>query len=141
VKKYLLDTNVLLRFLLDDHPELSRAAARLFQQAADEKCLLILTDLGIAEAVWVLTSYYKIERQKVAESLAKLLLKAGVQCPTLEPVLDALARFKATNCDFFDCYLAAQAANSGVAIASFDKDLRKFEDASLWDAEAEMREG
>ena len=136
MKKYLLDTNVLLRFLLDDHPEPSVAAARLFQQAADEKCLLILTDLGIAEAVWVLTSYYKIERQKVADSLAKLLLKAGVQCPSLEPVLDALARFKATNCDFFDCYLAAQAASSGVAIASFDSDLRKFEDASLWDPEA-----
>jgi len=137
VKKYLLDTNVLLRFLLDDHPELSRTAARLFQQAADEKCLLILTDLCIAEAVWVLTSYYEIERQKVADSLAKLLLKAGVQCPSLEPVLDALARFKATNRDFFDCYLAAQAASSGIAIASFDKDFRKFEDASLWDAEAE----
>ena len=137
MKKYLLDTNVLLRFLLDDHPELSRAAAGLFQRAADEKCLLILTDLCIAEAVWVLTSYYKIERQKVADSLAKLLLKAGVQCPSLEPVLDALARFKATNCDFFDCYLAAQAASSGIAIASFDKDFRKFEDASLWDAEAE----
>ena len=85
MKKYLVDTNVLLRFLLDDHPEPSVAAARLFQQAADEKCLLILTDLGIAEAVWVLTSYYKLERQKVAESLAKLLLKAGVQCPSLEP--------------------------------------------------------
>ena len=136
MKKYLLDTNVLLRFLLDDHPELSRTAAGLFQQAADQKCLLILTDLGIAEAVWVLTSFYKLERQKVAESIAKLLLKAGVYCPTLEPVLDALARFKATNCDFFDCYLAAQAASSGVAIASFDKDLRKFEDASLWDPEA-----
>jgi predicted nucleic acid-binding protein len=136
VKKYLLDTNVLLRFLLDDHPEPSVATARLFQQAADEKCLLILTDLGIAEAVWVLTSYYKLERQKVAESLAKLLLKAGVQCPSLEPVIDALARFKATNCDFFDCYLAAQAASSGVAIASFDKDFREFEDASLWDPEA-----
>ena len=126
MKKYLLDTNVLLRFLLDDHPELSRAAAGLFQQAADEKCLLILTDLGIAEAVWVLTSFYKLERQKIAESLAKLLLKAGVYCPTLEPVLDALARFKATNCDFFDCYLAAQAASSGVAIASFDKDFEEI---------------
>ena len=90
MRKYLLDTNVLLRFLLDDHPELSRAAARLFQQAADEKCLLILTDLGIGEAVWVLTSFYKLERQKVAESLAKLLIKAGVHCLTLESVLDAL---------------------------------------------------
>ena len=56
----------LLRFLLDDHSELSQAAAGLFQQAADGngKCLLILTDLGVAEAVWVLTSYYKLKRGK-----------------------------------------------------------------------------
>jgi predicted nucleic acid-binding protein len=90
VKKYLLDTNVLLRFLLDDHPELSRAAARLFQQAADEKCLLILADLCIAEAVWCLPP---ITRSRGKRLQAKLLLTAGVQIPSLEPVLDALARF------------------------------------------------
>ena len=92
------------------------------------------TDLGVAEAVWVLTSYYKLERQAVAESLAKMIVKAGIQCPTLESVLDALARFKASNCDFFDCYLAAQASALGIAVASFDKDFKKFEDVSLWDA-------
>ena len=134
MKKYLLDTNILLRFLLADHDELSPKAARLFQRAADREWLLILTDLGIAEAVWVLTSYYKLERKPVAESLAKLLVRAGVHCPDLDPVLDALARFKATNCDFYDCYLAAQAVASGVGIASFDKDFSKFKDVTLWDA-------
>jgi predicted nucleic acid-binding protein len=135
VKKYLLDTNVLLRFLLDDHAEFSRAAAGLFQQAANGKCLLILTDLCIAEAVWVLISYYKLERQTVAESLAKMIVKGGIQCPTLEPTLDALARFKDSNCDFFDCYLAAQASALGVGVASFDKDLRQFGDVLLWEPE------
>ena len=124
MKKYLLDANALLRFLLDDHAELSRADAGLFQQAADGKCLPILTDLGIAEAVWVLTFYCKLERQVVAESLAKMIVKAGIQCTRLASVLDALARFKASNCDFFDCYLAAQASAFGVAVTSFDKDLK-----------------
>ena len=85
-------------------------------------------------AVWVLTSYYQLERKPVAESLAKLLVRAGVHCPDLDPVLDALARFKATNCDFYDCYLAAQAVASGVGIASFDRDFSKFKDVTLWDA-------
>ena len=133
MKKYLLDTNMLLRFLLADHAELSPKASRLFQQAADRKCLLVLSDLGIAEAVWVLTSYYKIDRKSVAENLAKLVVRAGVYCPSLDPVLDALARFKATNCDFFDCYLAAQAVASGIGVASFDKDFAKFTDVTLWD--------
>jgi predicted nucleic-acid-binding protein len=134
VRKYLLDTNVLLRFLLADHDQLSPEAVRLFQQAANRECLLILTDLGIAEAVWVLTSFYKLERESVAENLAKLLVRAGVHCPDLDPVLDALARFKVTSCDFYDCYLAAQAVAFGVSIASFNKDFSKFKDVTLWDA-------
>ena len=117
--------------------ELSPKASRLFQQAADRKCLLVLSDLGIAEAVWVLTSYYKIDRKSVAENLAKLVVRAGVYCPSLDPVLDALARFKATNCDFFDCYLAAQAVASGIGVASFDKDFAKFTDVTLWDEKNE----
>jgi predicted nucleic-acid-binding protein len=136
MKKYLLDTNILLRFLLADHDELSPKAAHLFQRAADRECLLILTDLGIAEALWVLTSYYKLGRKPVAESLAKLLVRAGVHCSDLDSILDALARFKATDCDFYDCYLAAQAVASGVVIASFDKDFTKFKAVTLWDADA-----
>jgi predicted nucleic acid-binding protein len=67
MKKYLLDTNVLLRFLLGDHDELSPKAVRLFRQAANRECLVILTDLGIAEAVWVLTSYYKLQKTSRGE--------------------------------------------------------------------------
>jgi predicted nucleic acid-binding protein len=139
VKKYLLDTNVLLRFLLGDHDELSAKAAWLFQQAADRECLVVLTDLCIAEAVWVLTSYYKLERKPVSENLAKLLVRAGVHCPDLEALLDALTRFKTTNCDFYDCYLAAQGAAAGIAIASFDKDFTKFKDVTLWDMQEGIR--
>ncbi len=135
MKKYLLDTNILLRFLLADHDELSPKAARLFQRAADRECLLILTDLVIAEAVWVLTSFYRLERKPVADSLAKLIVRAGVHCPDLDPVLDALTRFKTTNCDFYDCYLAAQAVAFGVGIASFDKDFSKFKDVTLWNVD------
>jgi predicted nucleic-acid-binding protein len=133
MKKYLLDTSMLLRFLLADHAEHSPIATRLFQQAADRKCLLVLSDLGIAEAVWVLTSYYKIDRKSVADIFANLVVRAGISCPSLDPVLDALARFKATNCDFFDCYLTAQAVASGIGVASFDRDFAKFTDLTLWD--------
>jgi predicted nucleic-acid-binding protein len=135
MKKYLLDTNVLLRFLLADHDELSPRAARLFQRAADRECILILTDFGIAEAVWVLTFFYKLERMPVAETLAQLLVRAGVHCPDRDAVLDALARFKATKCDFYDCYLAAQAVAFGVSIASLNKDFSKFKDVVLWNAD------
>jgi predicted nucleic acid-binding protein len=79
------------------------------------------------------TKAYKMKRDRVAESLAKPLVRAGIHCPDLGPVLDALARFKVTNCDYYDCYLAAQAVASGVEIASFDRDFSKFKDVALWE--------
>lgn len=130
--KYLLDTNVLLRFLLNDHEDHSPLAADIFRQAVTGKCVLILTDVAIAEAVWVLTSFYKIDRRNTADKLVKVINSTGIKCPNREQMLDALSRFKATNCDFFDCYLAAMASDSGYHVASFDQGFKKFKDVTVW---------
>jgi predicted nucleic-acid-binding protein len=134
VKRYLLDTNVLLRFLLDDEKKLSAQARVLFQQAESGDCLLILTDLAVAEAVWVLTSFYKIDVPVVAETLINVLGKPGIHCDKADVILDTLRLFRETKCDFFDCHLAAMASVSGDGVASFDRDFRKFPDVDLWKA-------
>ena len=134
--RYLLDTNVLLRFLLADDEKQLPAVKRLFQHATEGRCVLVLGDVALAEAVWVLSSFYKLDRKPIAESLAKIITKPGIHCPNVDTLLDALARYQDTNCDFFDCYLASQAAAEGDGIASFDQDFRKFEDVHLWDWDA-----
>ena len=130
--KYLLDTNVLIRFLLGDHAEHSPAARALFADACDGKCVLILTDVAVAESVWVLHSFYDIAREKIAEGLSKVILSAGVRCPGRDEMLNALDRFAATKCDFLDCYLAALAASSGNRVATIDKDFDQFDDIERW---------
>jgi predicted nucleic-acid-binding protein len=132
VPKFLLDTNVLIRFLVHDDAVQSPLADALFAQADRGECVLVLTDVAIAESVWVLSAAYKIDRAKVADSVGAVMVKAGIRCLNLHCMLDALIRFKATNCDFLDCYLAAMAAASGNAVASFDRDMRKFKDITLW---------
>jgi len=133
--QYLLDTNVLLRFLLDDHKKLSAQARKLFQQAESGSCQLVLTDVALAEAVWVLTSYYEVDRKTVATILSRVVDKSGILCANSDCMLDAFCRFRDTKCDFFDCYLAAMATKSGNAVASFDRDFRKFGDVEIWEAE------
>ncbi len=132
MKRYFLDTNVLLRFLLDDDKKLSVLAKKLFREAESGACQLVLTDVALAEAVWVLTSFYKIESHIVAETLSKLIEKSGIHCEHAAELSDALRRFRDTKCDFFDCYLAALAVKSGDGVASFDRDFRKFKDVALW---------
>ena len=130
--KYLLDTNVLIRFLRSDHPVHSPATRELFADACDGKCVLLLTEVAVAEAVWVLQSVYDTERLQVAEGLRKVILSAGIRCAKRDEILDALSRFASTRCDFLDCYLAVLAAASGDSVASFDKDFDQFPDIKRW---------
>ena len=130
--RYLLDTNVLLRFLRDDHVRLSPAARVLFSEASDGKCVLVLTEVTVAETVWVLQSRYKTHRAEIAQALRKVVISAGVRCIRQEEMIDALNRFASTNCDFLDCYLAALAVASGDHVATFDEDFDRFDDVKRW---------
>ena len=130
--RYLLDTNVLLRFLRGDDARHSPAARGLFSDACEGKCTLILTEVTVAEAVWVLDSFYQTGRKQIAEGLSKVIISAGVRCAKQDEMLDALQRFASTKCDFLDCYLAALAAASGDHVATFDKDFERFEDVKRW---------
>ena len=131
--RYLLDTNVLIRFLRGDHAEHSRAALKLFSEANDGKCVLVLTEVAVAEAVWVLESVYRADRQRIADGLRKIILSAGIRSANQDVMLDALVRFDATKLDFLDCYLAALAAASGDHVATFDRDFDRFDDVQRWE--------
>lgn len=54
MKRYLVDTNVLLRFLLADSEKLSPRAKDFFVRAEHGEWEVVLTDVGIAEATWVM---------------------------------------------------------------------------------------
>ncbi len=100
-----LDTNVLIRHLTGDPPELAaRAAAALAGVGR-----LLLTDLVLAECVYVLESYYKVERARVAE-----LMRSAIALPTIEALdpttlLRALEVYELERVDFAETYPVAQA--------------------------------
>ena len=70
--RLLLDTNVIIRFLTGDHPAHSPRSRSLFTRAAAGDVTLLVTDLALAETVWVLQSFYKLDRGAIAaaESIA-----------------------------------------------------------------------
>jgi predicted nucleic-acid-binding protein len=97
----------------------TRATAAL---AAAER--LLLADLVLAECVYVLESYYDVERERVAE-----MMRAVIAFPTIEAVdplllLRALEVYELDRLDFAEAYLVAQAELTGVnEILSFDRDI------------------
>ncbi len=102
-------------------------AARATAALAEEQQLL-LTDLVLAECVYVLESFYEVERQRVAE-----LMRSAVAFPSIEtvatPVLvRALEIYELDRLDFAEAYLVAQAEATGVReILSFDRSIDRIE--------------
>ena len=119
-----LDTNVLIRHLTGDPPEL---AARASGALAGGEGLL-LTDLVLAECVYVLESYYEVKRANVAELMRSAIALSTIQ--TIDPavLLRALEVYEFDRVDFAEAYLVAQAEATGVnEVLSFDRSIDKIE--------------
>jgi predicted nucleic acid-binding protein len=113
-----LDTNVLIRHLTGDPPAQARRATA-FLERADE---LLLPDLIVAEVVYVLESFYEVERQRVAELMRAIVGFPAVVVVDEALLLRALEVYEVERLDFAEAYLVASAEASGVgAIASFDR--------------------
>lgn len=85
---------------------------------------LLLTDLVIAECVYVLESVYEVKRDRVAELMRAAIGLLSIR--TIEPalLLRALAIYEVDALDFAEAYLVARAETTGVSeIVSFDRSI------------------
>ena len=114
----LLDTNVLVRHLTGDPPDLAARATTYLSTAE----ALILPDLILAEVVYVLESFYEVPRDRVVELARSIITFGSIQ--TMDPgvLLRAVEIYEVHRIDFSDAYLVALAETVGVDdIASFDR--------------------
>ena len=115
----LLDANYILRYLLNDHPEMFEEAKRLIEK---EACMILGEVL--AEVVYVLEGYYKTPRPKVAAALRLFLKEGNVHMhEPLSVVMNALRLYAESSLDYVDCYLCA--LKERYRVATFDKKLRR----------------
>ena len=129
-KRLHLDANVVLRFLRDDDPVQSPAAARLFAEAKAGKAELRLSAVTLAEIFYVLARVYRLSRTDTAAVLLPLIQTKLIEVEARSRVSDTLRRVISANVDFGDAYLAATAVERGEAVASFDRDLAAFKDVT-----------
>ena len=131
--RYILDSNVVLRFLVQDHSAHAKAATRLFQRAENGEVELILTAWIVAEVVYGLTRIYNVARGEAGRLLKAIVTSVGVTAVDRDVLLDAFRRYAAKNVDFADALLAATAASMKLSPASFDRDLDKFDDVTRYE--------
>ena len=102
-------------------------AARATAALAGENVLL-LSDVVLAECVYVLESFYEVARPRVAELMRSAIALTTIQ--TIDPptLLRALEVYEVNRLDFAEAYLVAQAEATGVKeVLLFDRSIDRVD--------------
>jgi predicted nucleic-acid-binding protein len=129
-KRRLVDTNLIVRYLVQDHEKHTKAAGKLFDACDRGDVVIGVLPAVLAECVFVLESFYEHPRGDIASALGRLISSPGVEIDAAIH-LDALDRYRKTKVHFVDCLIAATAATEDMPVASFDQDFRKFTDVRV----------
>jgi predicted nucleic-acid-binding protein len=116
-----LDTSLLTRYLVDHPPDQAERAAALL----DGEETVLLSELAIAEAAYVLTSFYDADRPMVVDVLTDFIQRENVKlCRLSKPLaVQALALCRPSRrVSFTDALLWAEARMMGVErMLTFDR--------------------
>lgn len=120
-EKILLDTNALLRYILNDNEEMSRIASELI-----DGTVYTLPEV-LAEVAYVLAKVYKANRADIATFLSAIVNDVDVE--PAHVVEKAIEVYRDNNLDFVDCMLVAYNKIEGTKVFTFDKKMNKLLDS------------
>jgi predicted nucleic-acid-binding protein len=107
-----LDTNVLVRYIMQDDPKNSPKATKLIE-SLDVDNPGYITMVSVVELYWVLTSCYELTGQQAAQALEAILRTKQLLVERADQVMRALRVFGDGTADFADCLIERSAASAG----------------------------
>lgn len=117
-----LDTNVLVRFLVEDDEAQSAAAAALIEETLSREEGLFVSDIVMCETVWVLGTSYHVRKPEIAAILRDLLRAKQLVFASPDSLSRALAAYASGRGDFSDFLIREHARAAGCdTVATFDR--------------------
>lgn len=116
----LIDANVILHFVLNDHPEMADKAAKVITAGAYTKPEVI------AEVVYVLKNVYHTPKEKISSIIHDIL--SIIHISDSDCIVYAMDIYQSISLDFVDFLLIAYHKIKHENVFSFDKKLNKYLD-------------
>ena len=121
-KKVVIDTNLLVRYLINDDQKKAAAVDNLLDKAINGEVKIIVPSVVIAELVWVLESFYQLKPDAILELVEGIVNTSGLDVTDKSTVISALRLYKNRNIDFIDAWIIEFAKERGIkTIYTFDK--------------------
>lgn len=127
MKKYIVDTNVILRFLLRDNEKLFRRAKEYFTLGRSQQVTLILVAQVLFELDYVLRGVYSLNRRETADILGKLVKDPVFKINDRSLLIQSVEKYKTVAVDLVDIYLFYLSKKNNALVLSFDRDFDKLE--------------
>jgi predicted nucleic-acid-binding protein len=107
-----LDTNVIVRYIMQDDPRQSAQATALIEKLTEASPGFVSV-VSVVELVWVLESAFSLARSQVVGALTNLMSIDVFKIERVGIVAAALRTFRDGNADFADCLIERSSANAG----------------------------
>lgn len=120
----ILDTNVILRFLVGDNKEQQKQAIEWLQEAEGGKREIVVPSIVIAEASFVLESFYKKSRTEIAEAMEVFLSQSWLKVENRKILTELWAWYR-LGFHFVDSFLLSWSKSDKYKILTFDKEILK----------------
>lgn len=117
-----LDSNVLIRYLVQDDPVQSRKAAEVFERLLSEENPGFVSVVAIVETVWVLDRTYGLTKDEVARAIERVLQASVLVIENEQEVFTAMVAFKEGKGSFADALIVSLGAKAGCShTLTFDR--------------------
>ncbi len=132
-----LDTNALIRMLVEDDPDQAEAVQEMISRAEKSATQVLIVPEVLIETVWVLESVYHCSREEIFKFLETLTLSKTFSISDHEAIRWAVRQFKKGG-DFADLLIVSQTkVRQAKRLFSFDKKLQqRFPDYVTTDPDA-----
>lgn len=126
MEKVVIDSNIILRLLIEDHLDHLIISRNIFKKIREKKLFAYLSIAVVNEVLWISKTYYNIPRDIFIPQFLKLVELQNMIVIEVEKykLLHVLSIMCNTKFDFTDIYLSVIADNK--EILSFDKDFEKL---------------
>lgn len=124
MKKYIIYTNTILRYLLNDNIEMFKEARYFFDLIKLGKARAYLEQAVFAETIGVLSKVYKVPKEEIAKVLKNLLMYKGILNAEKEVLIKALEVYAENELQITESLIIAKASLMGLETSILDEALR-----------------
>jgi predicted nucleic-acid-binding protein len=126
-----LDTNVLVRYVMQDDVRQSAKATQLIESLSQESKGFVSL-VALIESIWVFECCYELKKPQVVMTIEQLLRSRELLIESSESVWKALRVFKSATADFADCMIGVASHQVGCAtVMTFDRAASKLNGMTL----------